>query len=80
MNPGGARLALADPPSRPLPFFTISERTCDQDFQSRIPVLESRTPFFRNSLRQILNEGVHAPHDLYTGSAIGANLIKGQAN
>jgi hypothetical protein len=49
------------------------------DFNRASRYLRARAAFFRNSIFEIGNERVHAPHDLHTGSATGANLIKGQA-
>ena len=60
--------------------FTVGERTCDRGFQSPVPVFKGCTAFFRNSLCQISDERVHAPHDLHAGSAVKADLIKSQAN
>ena len=60
--------------------FTVGERTCDGGLQAPVPVFKGCTAFFWNSLRQISNERVHAPHDLHAGGAIKADLIKSQPN
>ena len=56
--------------------FAIGERTCNVGLQSPTPVLKGCTAFFWNSLRQISNERVHAPHDLHAGSPIKADPSK----
>jgi hypothetical protein len=43
--------------------FTFRERTSDGGFQSRTPVVESWAAFFGNSIFEIGNERVHAPHE-----------------
>ena len=60
--------------------FAVGERTGNGSFQARVPVLKGCAAFFWNSLLEISDERVHAPHDLHAGSAIKTYFIKSQAN